>query len=514
MIRNTVLCALGLGLVLVAGCALPLKPLGPQSTALPDASTTSLYQMAQKRLGDDGRSGFRALPVASFAFATRTTLARRAERTLDVQYYEFHDDDTGRAMMRALADAGARGVRVRILIDDLHSTGEDRILGDLDRLPNVEVRLFNPFAGARGNTALRLLGAAFDLERINRRMHNKLFIADNSMALAGGRNLANEYFMQDKSNNFVDLDMFVAGPAVRLLSQAFDRYWNSDRSYPIGSVADLPKSAALAQADFDALTANAKGPALQDLPAEFAEYGTLPGELQRGELGPLELAPVEVVADDPDKPLHIDDARMQTVTRTVLGYLSRANKEVDIVSPYFVPGENGVAMMTDAMAHNGTIRVFTNSLASTDAPVAEYGYMRYRKQMLEAHVELYEMSPALTRDRERLGPFARSFGSLHAKAVSIDRRYLFIGSMNLDARSSLENTEVGLIIDSPALTEKVVGLLDLGSFYRLELTANGDIQWIASDAQGEHVYDTDPETTWWQRVNPIFTGLLVPEDQL
>lgn len=470
--------------------------------------------MVQKQLPPDERSGFQILPVASYAFATRIALAERAEKTLDVQYYLFKKDGTGGAVMRALADAGERGVRVRVLIDDLYSVGEDRILADLNSMPNVEVRLFNPFAGGRSNATLRLLGAAFDLERINRRMHNKLFIADNSAALAGGRNLADEYFMNSADSNFVDIDVFVAGPAVRDLSRAFDKYWASDRTYTLKSVVDAPGNVEEARAEFRRLTNDANGPPPDNLPPEFSEYSSLPGEIRAGVLAPLELAHADVVVDDPDKPRHLLDKSIPTVTRTVLAKISEADQSVEIVSPYFVPGDIGIAMMKAANGKRGAIRVFTNSLASTDAPLAENGYRRYRLAMLENNVDLYEMSPHLTRFRERMGPFRQSLGSLHAKCVIIDRRFVFLGSMNLDARSSLENTEVGLIIDSSTIANKIGNLLDLGSFYRLALDANGDIEWIADDESGEHVFHTDPETTWWQRVVPVFTGFFVPEDQL
>jgi len=501
-------------MVLLAGCALPARPDGPVSTALADPSTTTLYRMVDQRLPHDGRSGFRILPVASYAFATRIALAQRAEKTLDVQYYLFKNDNTGRAVMRALANAAARGVRVRVLIDDLYSIGEDRILADLNSLPNVEVRLFNPFAGGRSNSTLRLLGAAFDLERINRRMHNKLFIADNSAALVGGRNLADEYFMNATGSNFVDIDVFVAGPSVPELSRAFDQYWNSDRTYTLQSVVDVPADVPAARAEFRHLTDEADGPPPDNLPAEFSQYSTLPTEIRDGVLLPLEPASAKVIADDPNKPLHLLDRTIPTVTRTVLAKISEANGSVEIVSPYFVPGDIGISMMKAAKAEPGTIRVFTNSLASTDAPLAENGYMGYRKRMLENNVDLYEMSPTLTRSRERLGAFRRSLGSLHAKCVIIDRRFVFLGSMNLDARSSLENTEVGVIIDSSPIANQIANLLDLGSFYHLRLDDAGEIEWISNDETGEHVFHHDPETTWWQRVTPAFTGFFVPEDQL
>ena len=502
--------------LLLSACTLPMAPDKPVTTALADPSQTSLYRTAAAVLPDDGRSGFRPLPIASYAFATRIALTRKAEQTLDVQYYLFKNDDTGRALMHALGAAATRGVRVRVLIDDLYSTGEDEILSDLASFPNLEVRLFNPFAGGRGSTLSRLTGAVFDLGRIDQRMHNKLFIADNAMALAGGRNIADEYFMDAKSNNFVDLDLFVAGPAVRSLSSAFDRYWNSDRVYPLKSVSTPPADAAAARVQFEKLSAASTGPAPDDLPPEFMRFATLPSEIMQSHLNSLVIASAEVVADDPDKPRSVDNPEVPTVTRTVLAKMNGAKTEVEIISPYFIPGETGMAMMDAATKGQGKITIFTNSLASTDAPLAEYGYMKYRKRILLDHIDLYEMSPTLARDRNRLGPFRHSLGSLHAKCVVIDNRFIFLGSMNLDHRSAAENTEVGLIVDSPELVHSLDGLLDRDSFYHLQLDQQGEIEWVAHKVDGgpATVYHTDPETTWWQRFEPRLTGPFVPEDQL
>jgi putative cardiolipin synthase len=502
--------------LLLSACTLPVPFEKQASFAIADPTGTSLDQNAARRLPNDGRSGFRVLPIASYAFATRIALTKKAERSIDVQYYLFKNDDTGRALMRALAAAASRGVRVRVLIDDLYSTGEDRILSDLSSTPNLEVRLFNPFAGGRASTASRLLGAVFELDRIDERMHNKLFIADNTMALAGGRNIADEYFMDSKVNNFVDLDLFVTGPAVRSLSTAFDRYWNSDRTYPLASVAGKVDNPAAARAEFAQLTEASNGPPEDDLSAEFMRFATLPEEIMSGQLKSLILASAEVVVDDPDKPRSVDNPDFPTVTRTVLAKMNAAQDSVEIISPYFIPGESGMAMMDAATKNQGKITIFTNSLASTDAPLAEYGYMKYRKRILKDQIDLYEMSPTLTRDRNRLGAFRGSLGSLHAKCVVIDDRFIFLGSMNLDHRSAAENTEVGLIVDSPELVHSLDGLLDRDSFYHLALDQNDDLEWVAHPVDGgpATIYHTDPETTWWQRFEPRLTGPFVPEDQL
>jgi phosphatidylserine/phosphatidylglycerophosphate/cardiolipin synthase-like enzyme len=502
--------------LVLGGCALPPHPELPYASASDHWAATPLGQITQSRLLDDNRSGFKVLPVASYAFATRIELTRRAVETIDVQYYIFSNDDTGRALLKALAAAARRGVRVRMLLDDLYETGEDALLSDFASIPNVEVRLFNPFAGGRDIGWTRLLGAglSFDVTRIDRRMHNKLFIVDNAAAMAGGRNIANEYFMHDGTSNFVDLDLFVAGPAVRQLSGAFDLFWNSREVFPLGSVVQKNPNVTPSAAEFDRLVKDAEGPPPDDLPPEFSRFGSLPGEIASGQLQPLTLGRATVVADDPAKAELYGHEKMSTVSEAVLAKLAGVKDSVIIVSPYFVPGERGMRMIREAKISPGTTRVFTNSLASTDEPIAEHGYMKYRKALLENNVALYELSPSLVRDRNRMGAFGKSAGSLHVKCVVFDNETVFLGSLNLDHRSAAENTEVGILIDSPEMAGQLTGLLDVDSFYQLSLDSSNQVQWTAQLADGPHIYHEDPETTAWQRLVPAILGPFVPEDQL
>ena len=516
LLRRGLLASAAAGLAALCGCALPPHRALPYSSASDHWTESALGQIVQSQLSDDHRSGFRLLPVASYAFATRITLTERAEQTIDVQYYIFSNDDTGRALLKALGAAARRGVRVRLLLDDLYETGEDALLSDFASLPNVEVRLFNPFAGGRDIGITRLIGAglSFDVTRVDRRMHNKLFIVDNAAAMAGGRNIANEYFMHSGDSNFVDLDLFVAGPAVRQLSGAFDMYWNSREVFPLSSLVQKNPNATPSAAEFDRLVKDAVGPPPDDLPAEFSRFSSLPGELASGNLQPLTLGRATVIADNPAKAELYGHEPQSTVSEAVLAKLAGVKDSVIIVSPYFVPGERGMKMVKDAKITPGTTKVFTNSLASTDEPVAEHGYMKYRKALLENNIELYELSPSLVRERNRMGPFGKSSGSLHVKCVVFDHQTVFLGSLNLDHRSAAENTEVGILIDSPAMAEQLTGLLDIDSFYHVTLDGAGDLQWTATLADGAHVYHIDPETTWWQRVVPSILGPFVPEDQL
>jgi len=264
------LCLLGLQ----ACASLPPPVEQPRSTAIADAASTPLAAMLAPRTPSDGRSAFMLQPYGPNALATRLVLAGLATRSLDVQYYLLRDDDTGLALMRALRDAAQRGVRVRLLVDDFYTAGEDDTLLALAAVPNLEVRLFNPFPAARGATWTRFAASAFDFSRVNRRMHNKLFVADNVAAVAGGRNMADEYVMNAQGANFIDLDVFAAGPIVRELSAQFDHYWNSAVVYDVRRIATTRASRADLLAAFERRSAAARPPEAAQIPDDASSAPT------------------------------------------------------------------------------------------------------------------------------------------------------------------------------------------------------------------------------------------------
>ncbi len=313
----------------LCGCAnlLPDRGPVPQEHALAGFEDTSLYRATAGELNDPKACGLRPLPVASYALTARLELARQAERTLDVQYYVFRDDKSGLLLMRALRDAAQRGVRVRVIIDDLHTEGEDAALSDLNAVPNVEVRLYNPIASWRKTSLGRNLGALPEIQRLDHRMHNTLFVADNAAAIFGGRNLADEYFMRSDESNFVDLDMFVAGSPVRDLSSAFDTFWNSSIVFPLSRILEPHLPADQARAEFDRLTRDIPLPAPEKLPEPYARFTTLPAEIAEGHVGYLVPAQCSVVADAPTKFEKVDDPGFPTVMRAVLKMLAGAQKE-------------------------------------------------------------------------------------------------------------------------------------------------------------------------------------------
>jgi putative cardiolipin synthase len=298
ILRTLIRLAAIVSMMVLVGCAqLPTSVERPESRALLSPEGTTLGAIAKASVSGPDVSGFQLLPIAYFALEARLKLADMAERTIDVQYYLLQDDVVGKTLLQALQRASLRGVRVRILIDDLYSSGEDRILEDLAAFPNVEVRLFNPFPAGRDSIESRFVASALDFDRVDHRMHNKLFVADDAIAVAGGRNMADEYFMQSESNNFVDLDVIAAGPVAQQFSNAFDLYWNSRFVYPLESITHPTRPPAERRVDFGTLTANNPAiPVDTTFPARLRRYTTAEADLNAGRLHLTE-APVRVVAD-------------------------------------------------------------------------------------------------------------------------------------------------------------------------------------------------------------------------
>jgi len=525
-IRRTA-CSLGLAALclLAGGCAvLPPPTPKPPSHAIVDVGTTMLAKVSaaarERASAPPDHSGFRPLPEGEFAFDARIALARHAERSLDVQYYLIQNDPIGRRLLRALRDAAQRGVRVRLLIDDLYAAGEDELLAGLAAQPNAEVRVFNPLPVRSGSFLSRLAFSLHEFERINRRMHNKLFIADNSFAVSGGRNIAAEYFMRSEQANFIDLDVLSAGPVVRDFSNAFDRYWNSEQAWPIERVTYVRERDALARRQrLDELLAD-EGPPIELRERDVLRRTPLSSQLERGEVEGLMFASARVVVDDPGKIAREPrSAGPDTVLESVVQMFGSARREVLIVSPYFIPDDRGVAMMQRAGLNKNRVILMTNSLGATDEPLVYWRYARKREAMLKAGVTIYELSPSLVRKTQEFGVFGQSMGRLHAKLATIDRRWLYIGSMNLDGRSALYNTEIGLIIDSEEIVTDVRRLRvhdDIRSAYRVRLRADGQgVEWVETDAQGrETVHLDEPDDTWGLRLKNWFLAPFVMEELL
>ena len=497
--------ALALLALLLSGCAgLPRHVQKYRSEALSDPQTTSLGRLVAAEQVNKNLSGVRLLTSGEEALADLIALADHAERTLDIQYYIIHQDESAALLLHHVRLAADRGVRVRVLVDDLNTVGEDRRFLHLSEHANVEVRVFNPFPGGRFSIWTRLIASATDIRRINHRMHNKLFVADNALAITGGRNIGDQYFTRDQNNNFIDLDVVAAGAIVPQLSASFDAFWNSRYAYPIASVA------------------SPAGPEPASPPpageASVASADWLERELESGKVD-LMWVPATVLADRPAKiASDTSSDEEDTIANDLAALMRSAQRELIVISPYFVPGKDGVAMFAKLVSEGVHIRILTNSLASTDAPLVHNGYARYRVALLKLGVELSEVRPKLGQKRVRFHPFRRSTASLHAKALVIDQKTVFIGSMNMDARSAHINSELGLVMRSAVIARQVTSLLDdlsADGSYRLHLLDHSDrIEWSSGEPGSEKHWFTDPETTRLQRFTLKLLGPLAPEELL
>ena len=410
-------------------------------------------------------------------------------------------------------------MQVRPLVDDLYTAHTEQLLLALGATPNIEIRLFNPFCCACSSLAARFTASAWDISRLNHRMHNKLFVADGSLAVVGGRNLADEYFTLNISQNFVDMDALVAGAVVADLSAIFDRYWNSQEVYPLGAIA-MPQADTISlTADFDAQVHMAGlRPTVTLPPTDVLGYSPIGEELDVGIVGFL-WGHAQAVADPPEKlrSMTPDRAYDTSVTKRFWAEVLTAQRDVFITSPYLVPGERGLARLQSLRRRGVLVTLLTNSLAANDEPLVHSGYARYRDRLLQAGTDLYELSPARTRRGLRLGMFGSSIGRLHSKTAVIDRRRLFIGSVNLDPQSATQNTEMGLFIDSPQLAREMLRVINISRLehaYRLRLGPTGRLQWLAIDGDQEVVLDSEPEASLVSRFKVWILGPLVPESLL
>ncbi|MBS0450406.1 MAG: phosphatidylserine/phosphatidylglycerophosphate/cardiolipin synthase family protein [Proteobacteria bacterium] len=511
--------------LLVACAGLPEGVERVPSLAIDDGAATALGSTALASLGpqDEGtpaRSGLRLLPAGDQAFEARIALVRLAQRSVDAQYYQVADDVSGRQFLRELRDAGARGVRVRLLVDDLYAGEEEALLAGLAAQAGVEVRLFNPLPARDGSVARRTLLSLREFSRVNRRMHNKLLVADNAFAISGGRNIADAYFERSEPANFIDLDVLSAGPVVASMSAVFDQYWNSERAYPVQSLAAADEQGEPARLAFDKWV---QVPGAQPLVREHDELGqaSVGAQLGRGKVD-LTPAPVRVVADPPDKVAPTVGRREDgPVMRAKLELMQSASSEVFLASPYVVPSEGGLKALR-AVAQRVRVSLVTNSLATTDEPLVHFGYARYRTALLDMGVAVYELMPAeAAKAQANANASARaSTGRLHAKLAVVDGRWLSIGSMNMDRRSAHSNTEMVLIVDSPVLAGQAASLLRgqrIANAYQLRAQGGSGearrLQWVTQQEDGgEVVLAREPALNWGRRLRLSVLAAMVDEE--
>lgn len=537
-----------LGLLLLSACmaacaSLPSDVDRPVSSALANPETTRIGQAVAARAAlasTRNDSGFALVGSAELAFTSRMTLIKAAQKTLDIQYYAILADDTTERMSEALREAAGRGVRVRILLDDFNTSGKNAQILRLAFEHNIEMRLFNPLPGGRGSLFFRILSNLKDVDRMQRRMHNKIFVADNAVAIVGGRNLGETYFGQSEGTNFVDIDLLASGRIARDLSGSFDQYWNNPLAYPVQSLMTVKEIDALkpapsasqnaaAPATSKAASAPNKTRSERTTTSPSGVTTTIPALPDATDLRLLSWtwAPSVMLVDKPSKIAADADAvgeSQDTAVDGLLQLMSQAKSDVLIVSPYFVPGEKMMQQFADLRQRGVRVRVLTNSLASNDASAAHAGYARYREALLTRGIELYEMRAEQQGTLTHFGSMAGSAGnslgasraSLHAKVVVVDGRLLVVGSMNLDLRSQLQNSEVAIVIRSRALSAEATGMIEpalAGGAYRVELV-DGKLVWRAPQGSGLPDSGTEPDASVGLRLMLKLIGPFAPDEML
>ena len=480
---------------------------------LEDAQTALDREIVPLVARHGGKTGAILVPDGVDAFAARALSARQAGRSLDLQYYIWHNDMAGRLLAHEVLQAAERGVRVRLLLDDMNNSGEDADLLALDAHPDIEIRVYNPFRNRKG--IWRVLEMIQRIYSVNHRMHNKAWIADGRVAVLGGRNIGEEYFDASPDTNFRDLDVVLFGPQVQQASKIFDAYWNSDAAVPIAALAAggrdryaaMTARMQLETKSLDARRYLARVQQSSSVRAYFAQ-----------QLAPHWSDKIEVVSDPPLKWKNDKDRSGWLVTRLV-NKLSATRHKALLISPYFVPGDNGTEGLI-GLVHdrNAFVGVITNSLAANDVPAVHAGYSAYRGQLLEGGVKLYEIRADPKGGDGNAGLFGSSGASLHTKALVVDDIRGFIGSFNMDPRSANLNTEMGVFFEdramAVALRDEYLRMAKPKMSYWVFEDGKGDIRWLDRSTKPPTVEVKEPGTTRLQRATVIVLGWLPIESQL
>ena len=496
--------------ITVTGCStLPKHTIEsiPETTLQVDTTQTTLAQIIQPlQEQHPDLTGYLVLFEPLEALATRLSLIDKAEKRLDLQYYIWDNDKVGSLALHALIRAADRGVKIRLLIDDNNAKSTEGIFLALAQHPNIEVKLFNPYRFRK----YRALDMILDLKRINRRMHNKSFIADHQVALIGGRNMTNQYYNVSDNYQFSDVDVMLVGTAVKDISHSFDEYWSHEYAYKVQEVVNQSAHHLSYESLKRQLDEHYERVTVQnylDLTSNSQAIDSLMSrDIQ------LDWVKAEVVKDSPDK-IKSKAKKKEHLNFQLIQHLEQPEKNVDLISAYFVPEKKGAKMLTDLAKDGVKVRVLTNSFKANDVAVVHAFYGKYRQNLLEHGVQLYEFLPALNKNdldknTEDLAKKAKvsikglSRSSLHAKLMALDEKQVFIGSFNFDPRSAYLNTEIGVLLNSPPLAQAVHTTMDenLSKYaYKLVLDANKKITWQRQTPQGPVIYTKEPRMKWWQR---------------
>ncbi|MGI4981915.1 MAG: phospholipase D family protein [Janthinobacterium lividum] len=517
-IRTLALAVGAVALLALAGCA-TTRPAAssfartPSRAISPDAPGPLAGSFAAARAAHPGESGLRLLVTGADALSARIALARSASKTLDIQYYIAEEDDTGKLLLEAALRAAQRGVRVRMLFDDMNFKDIDSLMATMNATPNIEIRVFNPFVTHKENMLRRMANVVTHLDSLTRRMHNKAMIADNQAAITGGRNVSDEYLGTGAAISFRDLDILSVGPVVPKISDSFDTFWNSEEAYPLKALndqhfdaADIANVREKLRAHWDEMSSVTGGPELDEPP--------LARQIRSGEMG-LTWARASFYTDTPDKIVKPTDDYVSPPVERLKELSAQAKTELLIISPYFVLHEAGIDALGALVARGVHVSVLTNSLAATDAPAVQAGYAPARIPLLERGVSLFEFKPLDGRPKTSVTG-SKSHASLHAKAYVIDRQILLIGSMNLDPRSVGLNTEMAMEVQSPLLAQQVATLFDKATSpdesFHVTLAdqatnATGkasSLVWTTLENGRTVQYDADPGAGVWRK---LLTGV-------
>ncbi len=502
-------------LFFLAGCAiLPKTYLRTSSSAFADYKSTKIGRLFEKEaIKHPGKSGFKLIPYGQDAFTARIAMVRLAQKSLDLQYYIWYSDKVGLILADEALKAADRGVKVRILIDDIEQSGRDDIVAAMDAHPNIQIRIFNPFAHRNSH----LLDFISDFDRVNHRMHNKTIVIDNALVIVGGRNIGDHYFAIGDQANFRDLDIAAAGPVVRQISTVYDHFWNGKWSVPISALAkrtytknDLLRIRKMMNQKISKL--NFPYPLDQDVKTLRRDMIQIRDSFI--------WAKSLYVWDDPDN-MQIDrDKQTDTMIQKLEQRVRSVKKSLRIESAYFVPRPSGIAALIRLQKRGAKIRILTNSLASNDMVAAHAGYAGYRKELLLAGVELYELRPDSGANKTANKQLVTSSikTGLHAKAMVFDDNAVFIGSFNLDPRSAAINTEGGLYIESPKIAEELLAymskVVDPKSSYRVMMDSKGRLFWTTEINGKKVIYHSEPEADGWKRFKSGVIEILPVELQL
>ena len=489
-----------------------------ESMVITDTEATKLGEAYTAILKEhSGLSGVHLLSKGLDAFVGRAVLAREAEKSIDVQYYMFHQDTVGRLLINELLDAADRGVRIRLLVDDMYGEEADDVWLTLDSHPSFEVRLFNPFVRGRSKN----LQFITRLKTVNHRMHSKTFTVDNQATIVGGRNIGDEYFDADPNLAFSDIDVLAVGPVVPDVSKEFDEYWNSPHAYPITTL----------------LAKKAENSSLDELRQGLAEFyqqqstSTYINALENSDFAKalmnnsaqFTFAKAIVIHDSAEKMTKGKDWQQDLLISQLAPYIQQTTNEFILVSPYFVPGQRGADGLCKLSEQGVRVRVLTNSLVSNDVAAVHTGYMRHRKQLLRCGVQLYELNEQLKKVQGKRFTWlpGLSKSSLHAKTMAFDHKAMFVGSFNFDQRSLHINNEIGILFYEPQIASQAATNFDKNIqkvAFRVELITdeNGkeSLRWTGEEDGKEVVFDDEPYASFWQKLSVNLMRILPIDSML